>query len=155
MFLSDDIISEDLWKLHGCYPTNIPSISTGEAKSHILYSKGSRETPHLGKDLADTRKRNQNIVLTSSNGVVKTQQEPTQVIPWARLSFTTRLTVLTRAIAHCLMRVAQDVERYVFLGSVLFHSTRNATTEKSNKLQTHFCLWASMVLGGGNAAGNV
>lgn len=155
MSLSDCIINEDLWKLHGCYPTNTHSIPTREAKGHILYRKWSRETPNLGKDLAATRKRNQNTVLTSSNGLVKTQEEPTQVIPWARLSFTTRLIVLTRATAHCLMCAVQDVERYVFLGSVLFHSTRNATTEKSNKLQPHFCLWASMVLGEGNAAGNV
>lgn len=140
MFLSDYIIHEDLWKLHGCYRTSTHSIPTAEAKGHILYRKWGRETPDLGKDLAATRKRKQNTVLTSSNGLVKTQEEPTQVIPWARLCFTTRLTVLTRDTAHGLMRVVQDVERDVFLGSVLFHSTRNATTEKSNKLQPHFCL---------------
>lgn len=155
MFLSDYIINEDLWKLHGCYPYwySFHPHRRGQMPCSVQKVKQrdtkSRERP------GSLQEKNQNTVLTSSSGLVKTHEEPTQVIPWARFSFTTRLIVLTRGTAHCLMCVEQDVRRYVFPGSVLFHSTRNATTEKSNKLQPHFCLWASMVIGGGNAAGNV
>lgn len=91
MFLSDYVINEELWELYGCYPINTHSIPTGEARGHILYRKWSREKQQIwGKTWQLPGKHlNQNTVLASSNGLAETCEEPTQVIPCTRRSFTT------------------------------------------------------------------
>lgn len=93
---NDCIVNEEFWGLTDANPIHF----TREVIGLILHRKWSRNTisrVNLGEkwELLPTTPLNQNAV-TSHNGLAANCAEPTQMSPWARLSFTTWHTVWSR-----------------------------------------------------------